>query len=226
MRHVHPERHPTSLAVAVVLTLAVGLAGCDSAVDPSAAPTSTAVTPSSVESSGAQVEPDDTPLTITTSTGTRPFPRITGDDRTQILTTLAVDRATGRNGLGPGDTYDAVYLIDTVGQVDDTQGDVRFESDAATLTPSERAAIATALAPLAVTFVDAAWSDTPTNVDRLHSERAALIGLAAPQVAGRQVQISSFVLCGSVCGSGSLDILERGPDGTWRITGTRIDWEA
>ncbi len=175
---------------------------------------------------GSRIIHDDTSLTISTATGSLSFLRITDDDRIAILTMFAVDRATGRNGLGPSGTYDAVYVIDTVGQVDVTQADVHFEPDSPQLTPAERSAITTALEPLPVTYVKADWADTPTDIDGLDDDRAALVGLAAPQVTDRQVQIGSFVLCGSACGNGSLDILERDPDTTWRITGTRIDWEA
>ncbi|MEO1062831.1 MAG: hypothetical protein AAFZ07_15575 [Actinomycetota bacterium] len=175
---------------------------------------------------GARVVHDDTSLTISTATGTLKFLRITDGDRTQILAMLAADRATGRNGLGTDGSYDAVYVVDTVGQVDPVHADVDFGPDSPPLTADERTAIAEALAPLPVTWVDADWIDTPTNIDRLFGEQAAVIGLAAPQLTDGQVQITSFVLCSPVCGTGSLDRLERDASDTWRIAGTPIDWEA
>ncbi|MEO1062530.1 MAG: hypothetical protein AAFZ07_14025 [Actinomycetota bacterium] len=207
---VGPARHLAPLLVAV----AVLAAACDAGDERPAEPVGTAPAATVVAATDAR-----------SVTGERP-PTITVDDRTQILTMLAVDRATVRTGLGSGGGFDTVYVIEAVGDVDPLHADVRFEPGSPPFTSAERAAITAALAPLPVAYVDSDWSDTAANVDRLDGERAALIGFAAPQLAERRVQVASFVLCGGFCGTGSLDRLERTDDGTWRIAGTMIDWVA
>ena len=199
----------------VLISLAMVAASCggDDGAGSSPAVSST-TTPSTHRTLGVTTA---TPSTgSTTAVGSRPDAT---DESPALLAAVVLYRATVANSWADPEHFNAFYVVRRLSHAD-ADGFISGIASGPPLTDRERAAITAALAPRTVI-----WIDHPEDVRGDDAalltipDRHAIITIAAPVIDDDRAQVASELWCGGACAVGSTFLLQRSPNGVWKVTG-------
>lgn len=204
-------------AAVTILTAAMLLGSCGTDDVPEAADDRTAT------STTAPTAIEAPQTTASVESGTE---QLSATDQEEIFAAAVLHRVAEANSYGGVDIFGRVEVVDRLGALVGESGDLADDERGTPLTTAERAAITAALAPRVVVFVPPGHVSTSEDANRLAERDSAIVTLSAPILADGRVEITTSMTCGSLCGIGGLNVVERDDRDRWSIGRPVIEWIA